>query len=347
MATSLVIGVFDSRHAASIAIESLLEAGIPMENISVMASSDGRQGFGIQTASKVGTGAAIGGGLGGAAGALFAGLTAVGTIATSGVGLLAAGPIVAALAGAGAGAAAGGVVGGLVGLGIPEHEVRYYQDALEKGSVIVGVRTDSANKTLVKDILKERGSRHDEAASRAVSSSTQGGKRAASDETDGGGMETLLVEQLRDMYYAEKQLARALPEMRDSAHDSRLKQAFASHEQQTQEHVQRLKTIFEQMGLNEDGTRCPAIDGIVSEARELMKLNLSPAAHDAALVCAAQKAEHYEIGTYGCLRAYANLLGYDQASSLLDQTLSEEKAADELLSRLAETHLNPLAAATR
>ena len=119
--------------------------------------TDSDTSFAVRTSSKVGEGAAIGAGLGGAAVALIAGLGAVGVVASGGLGLVAVGPIVAALAGAGAGAAAGGLVGGLVGLGIPEHEAKYYDGAIQKGGVLVGVRADGERRDLARSIMKDCG----------------------------------------------------------------------------------------------------------------------------------------------------------------------------------------------
>lgn len=167
-----------------------------------------------------------------------------------------------------------------------------------------------------------------------------------SDDEHGNGLRALFVEQLKDIYYAEKQIAKSLPEMRDSANSPELRQAFEDHLGETEQHIARVEAVFAQLGMEPQEERCPAINGIVSEAKDLMKLNLSPAAHDAALVCAAQKVEHYEIGTYGCLRAFADLLGLEEASELISRTLMEEKTTDERLTALAETELNPKAAFT-
>ena len=163
-------------------------------------------------------------------------------------------------------------------------------------------------------------------------------------EENGNGLRALFVEQLKDIYYAERQIAESLPEMRDSANSPELRQAFDDHLAETHEHVARVEAVFAQIGMEPVEERCPAINGIISEAKDLMKLDLNPAAHDAALVCAAQKVEHYEIGTYGCLRAFADLLAMEEASELITRTLMEEKTTDERLTALAETELNPKAA---
>lgn len=158
------------------------------------------------------------------------------------------------------------------------------------------------------------------------------------------GLRKLLIEQLKDMYFAEQQLVTALQQMRDSARHGKLKQAFAAHLLETQRQVERLAGAFGLLGQPPQEDRCNAISGILDETRELMQMQLSPAAHDAALVCAAQKIEHYEIGTYGTLLAYAEILKLDELAELIGENLNEERAADVRFTELAESDLNPRAA---
>jgi len=139
----MITAVFESPSDATLAINRLHEAGFAHSEINVLTSDKvGREGFGIEKGNKAAEGAAIGGGVGGAVVAIIAGLTAVGAIASGGLGLLASGPIIAALAGAGAGAAAGGLLGGLVGMGIPEHQAKLYEDRLKNGGTLVGVKAE-------------------------------------------------------------------------------------------------------------------------------------------------------------------------------------------------------------
>lgn len=154
--SKVTTALFESHPQAAMALEALVAAGFPKENISFVASDEfDVDTFGIQSGSKVGEGAAIGAGAGGAIGAVVAGLTLVGAVASGGAGLVVAGPLVAALAGAGAGAAGGGLLGGLIGLAIPEHEVKFYEDAVEKGSVLVGVECeDSEQRRRAKEIFE-------------------------------------------------------------------------------------------------------------------------------------------------------------------------------------------------
>lgn len=346
---TLVTGVFTSSERASQAIDALTQGGVSRDDISIVAAEGTKvEAFGIQKQSKLGQGAAIGGGLGGAVGAIVAGFTAVGALAASGVGLIAAGPLVAALAGAGAGAAAGGVLGGLIGLGIPEHEVKFYQDALSQGSVLVGVKATSSNRAFIEGVFDRFGAQRGAmaAATGYSASSTRNGKEMSPDEwAEGNPLRRLFMEQVQDMYYAEQQLVDAIPKLRERAGHPDLAKAFEHHLGQTRVHVQRLESIFNSIGVTAKAVKCPAINGIISESKDLMAMDTTPALRDAALVCAAQKAEHYEIATYGCLRAYAETLGLTAAAETLQQTLSEEVEADRILSELAERHLNPMAAA--
>lgn len=153
----MLTGLFRNEQDAAAAIDLLEIEGFSADDISIVASdSMDRDAFAVSSHSKLPEGAAIGAGTGGALGALIAGLTAVGAIATGGVGLIVAGPIVAALAGAGAGAAAGGVLGGAIGAAIPEHEVKEVEDAIKAGSILVGVHCDDADqRKRVKAIFRD------------------------------------------------------------------------------------------------------------------------------------------------------------------------------------------------
>jgi len=144
----------------------------------------------------------------------------------------------------------------------------------------------------------------------------------------------LFSEQLADVYDAEKQLVKALPKMAENATSSELESAFREHLDQTETHVERLEEIFEILGKHPKGKKCEAMAGLVAEAKEMME-DSEPNVRDAALIAAAQKVEHYEIASYGCLRTWADLLEMDQASILLQETLDEEKETDENLTDIA------------
>lgn len=154
------------------------------------------------------------------------------------------------------------------------------------------------------------------------------------------GLRKLFEDQLADIYYAEKKLASALKKMTKQAQDSKLSKAFEGHQKETQGQVERLEKVFELLDLPAKGKKCEAIEGLLKEAKELMEDFQGDPALDAALVCAAQKVEHYEMASYGCLVTYAEELGLSKAADLLKKTLKEEHGADEKLSQLADPALN-------
>jgi len=154
----------------------------------------------------------------------------------------------------------------------------------------------------------------------------------------------LFVHQLRDVYYAEKQLVKALPKMAEKATSPQLKQAFTSHLAETKGHVSRVEQVFKMHGVEAKAVNCPAIDGIIEEANEVAGEVDDKEVLDAALIAAAQAAEHYEISRYGTLVAWAQQLGRDDCASVLAQNLNEEKAADKKLTSLAESGINRKAA---
>lgn len=150
----------------------------------------------------------------------------------------------------------------------------------------------------------------------------------------------LFIHQLSDLYYVEKMLLKALPRMAKAADSEELSEALEMHLSETEQQVDRLEEVFEVIGRTARAKKCDAMDGILEEAKELMDEFKGDEALDAAIVAAAQKVEHYEITTYGSLCAWAEELGLDEAVSLLEETLDEEKAADDKLSELAEGGLN-------
>lgn len=154
----------------------------------------------------------------------------------------------------------------------------------------------------------------------------------------------LFVHTLRDIYYAENQILKALPTMIEKTTDPNLKQGFEKHLQETRGQVQRLERVFELHGVDVKGVTCPAIDGIIEEADEVAGEVADRQVLDAALIAAAQAVEHYEMTRYGTLIAWAELLGRKDCAALLRQNLEEEKATDAKLTSLAETSLNRKAA---
>jgi ferritin-like metal-binding protein YciE len=145
----------------------------------------------------------------------------------------------------------------------------------------------------------------------------------------------VFVEELKDLYNAETQLTKALPRMAKAAASEELRSAFENHLHQTEQHVNRLETIFDQLSAPHKGKKCKAMVGLIDEGKEVIDMNGEDAVKDAALIAAAQKVEHYEIAGYGTLRTFAQLLGLDEAANLLQQTLGEEEAADHKLTEIA------------
>jgi ferritin-like metal-binding protein YciE len=157
-------------------------------------------------------------------------------------------------------------------------------------------------------------------------------------------MQDLFVHTLRDVYYAEKQILNALPEMIGKTTDASLKQAFQSHLGETKNHVSRIEQVFQIVRAEPKGVDCPAIDGIIEEAEDIIGETEDKQVLNAALAAAAQAVEHYEITRYGTLIAWAKQLGRNDCASLLQTTLDEEKAADKKLTEIAEARLNLKAA---
>ena len=151
----------------------------------------------------------------------------------------------------------------------------------------------------------------------------------------------LFVEELRDLYSAESQLVKALPKMAKGASSEELKQALEDHLEQTQGHVERLEEVFEQLDETPKGKTCKAMKGLVEEGSEILEEDGEDSVIDAGIIAAAQKVEHYEIASYGTVRAWAGLLGENEAAELLQETLDEEGEANKLLNKLAQDIVNP------
>ena len=146
----------------------------------------------------------------------------------------------------------------------------------------------------------------------------------------------LYVDELKDLYSAETQLVKALPKLAKASSHAGLRQAFEEHLRQTSEHVSRLEQIFDTLGEKAGGKKCVGMEGLVKESAETMHEKYGETVMDAAIIGAAQRVEHYEIAAYGTVRAFAELLGEGNHAPLIDQTLEEERRADEQLARLAE-----------
>ena len=150
----------------------------------------------------------------------------------------------------------------------------------------------------------------------------------------------LFLIQIEDLYDAEQRLTKALPKMAEAATSGQLKQAFQSHLTETEGHVSRLEQIFREINQEPKRETCEAMKGLIAEGEEMIKAHGDSDIKDAALIAAAQRVEHYEISGYGTARSFAQRLGLTQAANLLEQTLEEEKAADEKLTTIAESSVN-------
>ena len=157
-------------------------------------------------------------------------------------------------------------------------------------------------------------------------------------------LQALFLNELKDVYHAEKQLVEALPRLAKAARSPELRQAFASHFEETEGQVERLERIFVELGASARGKRCKGMEGLIEEGKEILEEEGDAAVIDAALISAAQRVEHYEIAAYGCLRTYAQLLGHQSAVKLLELTLAEEEAADQKLTSIGEKSVNAQAA---
>jgi ferritin-like metal-binding protein YciE len=153
-------------------------------------------------------------------------------------------------------------------------------------------------------------------------------------------LEKLYINELRDLYSAENQLLKALPKMAKGAASDELKEAFENHLAETETHVERLERIFKGLEENPKGKTCHAMKGLIEEGSEILEEEGEDSVLDAGIIVAAQKVEHYEMAGYGSVRAFAQLLGQEEAAQLLQTTLDEESKANELLNQIAETTVN-------
>jgi ferritin-like metal-binding protein YciE len=153
-------------------------------------------------------------------------------------------------------------------------------------------------------------------------------------------MDDLFLHHVKDIYYAEKQILKALPKMAKATSSPELKKAFEHHRDETEGQVERLEQIFEILGKPVRGVKCDAIEGLIAEAKEVMDEAEDDGVMDAGLLASAQAVEHYEIARYGTMSAWASQLGLAKAVKLLDETLKQEKAADQLLTKIAASGVN-------
>lgn len=153
-------------------------------------------------------------------------------------------------------------------------------------------------------------------------------------------LDDLFLDTLRDIYYAERKILKALPKMQRAAQSEKLAAAFKDHREETETHIERLQKVFELLGKAARGKTCDAIEGIIAEGEDIIEDFKGSVALDAGLISAAQAVEHYEITRYGTLRRWATELGMKEAAQLLSETLDEESATDDKLTKLAESSVN-------
>jgi len=151
------------------------------------------------------------------------------------------------------------------------------------------------------------------------------------------GLRDLFVDELKDIYWAEKALTKAIPKMIKNATDENLREALTGHLEETKQHVTRLEEVFSSIDEKGVAKKCEAMAGLIKEAEEIMEATEQVVLRDAGIILAGQKVEHYEIATYGTLFSFANILGEDEAAALLEETLEEEKAADKKLSEISDS----------
>jgi len=157
-------------------------------------------------------------------------------------------------------------------------------------------------------------------------------------------LESLMQDELKDIYDAEKQLTKALPKLAKKASNEELRAGFEEHLRQTEQHMERLEQVFEQLGMPARGKTCKGMKNLIAEGNEMIEEAEDAATRDALMIAAAQKVEHYEIAAYGTLRTWANRLGKSDIAALLDDTLEEEKETDQRLTEIAESMVNEQAA---
>lgn len=150
-------------------------------------------------------------------------------------------------------------------------------------------------------------------------------------------LKDLFIDELKDLYSAENQILKALPKMIKTASSKELKSGFEQHLKETEGHVERLEKIFSELDVSPKGKKCKGMEGVIADGKEIMEQDAEPEVMDAGLISAAQHVEHYEMAGYGTVRTYAELLGHNDFAKLLQQTLDEEKATDEKLTKLSQS----------
>jgi ferritin-like metal-binding protein YciE len=201
-------------------------------------------------------------------------------------------------------------------------------------------RTKPARKSKSMKVGSNRTSQNSSLRKQAPKKSVNSKKTEKTKSDAAKTLQDLFVDELKDIYWAEKALTKAIPKMIKKATAPQLAEALSNHLEETQEQVTRLEKVFAAISKKPEAKKCEAMEGLIKEANEIIQSTKSGSVRDAGIISAGQKVEHYEIATYGTLLAFAKLLGQKQAVSLLETTLNEEKAADEKLSEIAESSIN-------
>ena len=183
-------------------------------------------------------------------------------------------------------------------------------------------------------------------AKKPASKTSNGASHRNQPQNDQSKLHKLFEDELKDIYWAEKALVKAIPKMVKKATSDELIEALEDHLEETEGHVQRCEHVFELLGKPAQAKKCEAMDGLITEAEDIMSESDEGVMRDAGIISAAQKVEHYEIATYGTLKTFAKTLGLDEIADILEETLNEEKNADETLTSVAESAINVKAAQT-
>jgi ferritin-like metal-binding protein YciE len=211
--------------------------------------------------------------------------------------------------------------------------------SLNRGMVISIYAEQIFNNPLIKKTMKSN-SRSKSTTAKKSSTKNSSKTKESSSSDDSSAFRELFVEELKDIYWAEKALVKALPKVASKVSNEELKEALENHLSETEEQVARLEQVFEVLGEKAEGKKCEAMQGLIKESEEVISDTEEGPVRDAGIILAAQKIEHYEIATYGTLCTFAKILGENEASALLEDTLNEEKTADETLSQIAESVVN-------
>jgi len=192
--------------------------------------------------------------------------------------------------------------------------------------------------------MKSTTSKSKSTSKKPSSKAANGSASKNQSQDDHSKLHKLFEEELKDIYWAEKALTKAIPKMVKKATSDELIEALEDHLEETEGHVQRCEQVFEMLGKSAQAKKCEAMDGLITEAEDIMEESDEGVMRDAGIISAAQKVEHYEIATYGTLRTFAKTLGLNDIADLLEETLIEEKNADETLTEVAESVINIKAA---